>query len=139
MYIYIFFLFFFVFCFFLFSYFFGFFVLCCCFERKRENQNALLFHIWRSFMDLISIGWLLGKVRLNPNLETNPRVFPGKVPDHCRSTEFGPDPNWCKVLVVFEAAICMIVLALLQEQILGFLPKNSKKSAPSQIPGHKVR
>ena len=90
-------------------------------------------------MDLISIGWLLGKVKLNPKAVTDPRVFPGKVPDHCRSTEFGPNLNWCKGLVVFEAAICMIVLALLQEQVFGFLPKNSKKSAPSQIPGHKVR
>ena len=89
-------------------------------------------------MDLISIGWLLGKVKLNPKAGTDPRVFPGKVSDQCRSTEFRPNPNWCKVLIVFEAAICMI-LALLQEQVLGFLPQNSKPSASTQVPGYKVR
>jgi hypothetical protein len=83
-------------------------------KEKQENKNGLLFHIWRSFMDLISIGWLLGKTRLNPNLGTDPRVFPGKVPDQCRSAKFGPNPNWCKVLSVIEAAICWVMLTLLE-------------------------
>ena len=89
-------------------------------------------------MDLISISWLLWKSRLNPNLETSPRVFPGKVPDQCRSAKFGPNPNWCKVLIVIEAAICLIVLALLEQQVFGFLPEYSIESARKQIPGHKV-